>query len=1073
MNKRKEAPSWVAPEVQEEMARQKGGLIPPQEKGGVLKQVGIGVAQGFNQIGEAGWGALEAFENLPGSSTPNVRGIQGYKGFSPNVSELRKQASSDIAALEAEGERHGGPAIARKLAAGAVSVIPAIAASPGGLGVAATAAGLQSFGSTYGEALDGYIGLGVSEEEAKKKAFVPAIGSGLVTSALTMIGGKTGPEALKSLAVNRSWRTVAKNLVKEAGGEATEEGVDQLLQGAIAMNSYNPDLSWEDALKQSAEAAAIGGVLGAGFSAAGKISARNEPRVDVEEKTSPAPSQEGSAQVKEENLEISKGDGKVDESLPEVQVDSPARPITETTETLQAQTKWLMDGKRDAVLFTNPETVPENIPEGLELHEGKEGIYLYNPEKTDPEIIDKAEEENRVGDVLGYGIPNKPANEDVAGVVTVRDENGIEKQAVVTDETNKESVLKRATEIADEGDSVQIEPAEKVVGERLANLPKDKATKELENQRKASESIKENDLIEEAKKYESVEDFVSDKSFSEFKETVKHDTIPIFHNKESILSNKIPFPFEEKFSTEQITKAVEQATSKKGFNPFTKQKEVVYDINEIKRILRGEEKTLTKAKPKYSKEYLTDIWNKAQNSNLQNQSEIQNEVNEGTESYSEQEQVNPPLVNSLPDIDPRITESVNNLAKSWSNSPNINIVNSLEDLPDTNPNKTWASQYSKIEGFYDPNSNEVFLFSKNLKNPERAQEVLLHEVVGHHGLNKVLSNEDYSSVMDKAWKLVEKEGVDPQLLKRGGYESFEQFLSEYNFDTNSDYGRRAAMEELLARAAEINRSMPTANWSWFKEVVAALKQILNQKFPSVFSENDTDKIVSLLGQSKKYVKGKAKGTQTQQTAPKIKTVKVKNQSYTESKNPIPSDGKQKKSRAYQRFKERVGDVLKSETEDDPLYHSISLAEDASKAIDFVEQYPEEAKKIALGLKEAPQGITETAISIAISEKALLQGDYKNAAKMVAARSLRQTRRGREIVAERGQFGKDSPQTFIKQVLNLRMREQTRFEFDQREGKLNKKITEKVSKEAREQVKAINKRAANIQSAQDVINSLLC
>lgn len=956
--------SWAPPEFEEELAREKGGLVAPQEKGGILKQIGIGAKQGLYQLGQAAYGALEAFENLPGSSTPNVRGIQGYKGFSPNVSELRKQASSDIASLEAEGERHGGPAIARKLSAGAVSVVPAIAAAPGGLAAGAAAAGLQSFGSTYGEALDGYKNLGLSEEEAKKKAFVPAIGSGLVTGAITMVGGKTGPEALKSLAVNRSWKTVAKNLIKEAGGEATEEGVDQLIQGAIAMISYNPDLSWEDALKQSAEAAALGGILGAGFSAAGKISSSKEPQVDLEEQETTYQEQKNSIPIKSESSEIV----------------TPARPVTETSETLQAQTKWLMDGKREAVLFTDPKTVPQEIPEGLELHEGKEGVYLYNPEKTNPKTITKAEEENRVGDVLGYGIPSKPDEENVAGVVTVRDASGFEKQAVVTDEANKEAVLQRAQEVADEGDTVQIEPANQVVGERLANMPQEQAIKELQTARETQQNVNDS---------QSRSDVLSSGQSGQL--APQSEVVP--------------------------------------------QAETISDS--------GESKEISVNQPEAS-------------DNL--------DYNNGRSQFK---------ISSLPDVDPQITESVTNLAKGWNNSPSINIVNTIDDIPNSQPNKNWARGLPQMEGFYDPKSNEVFLFSKNLKNPERAQEVLLHEVVGHHGLNKVLSNEEYGSVMDKAWDLVQREGVDPELLKRGGYDSFEQFLNEYGFDVKSDYGRRNAMEELLARAAEIDRSLPTANWNWFKEVVAALKQILNQKFPSVFVENDTDKIVNLLKQSKKYVKGDAKTAQ-QPPSPKIKTVKVKPQTYTESKAPIEGLGKEKKSRAYQKFKERVEDQLMDEVDvEDPTYKPVSLVEDAAKAIDFTEQYFEEAKKIALGLKEPPQGITETAISIAVAEKAIEQGDFKLAAELVASRSLRQTRRGREIVAERGQFGKDSAQTFIKQVINYRMQQHTKFEFSQREGKLRGKLKDPIRKQAYKDMSDIDKRAARIKSADDILQSLMC
>lgn len=146
-----------------------------------------------------------------------------------------------------------------------------------------------------------------------------------------------------------------------------------------------------------------------------------------------------------------------------------AAQMPERPETLAAQMQWLQSGKRDAVLVTPGAEMPA-LPEGADIHPTDAGTFIYAPDRTSPEAIDKSVAENKIGDLLGYGIADKPAPEDAMGVVTVRDPNGIEKQAVVTDQANLKTVLENARKVASENDTVQVETPEQVLAGRRAPM---------------------------------------------------------------------------------------------------------------------------------------------------------------------------------------------------------------------------------------------------------------------------------------------------------------------------------------------------------------------------------------------------------------------------------------------------------------------------------------------------------------------------------------------------------------------------------------------------------------------------
>lgn len=186
--------------------------------------------------------------------------------------------------------------------------------------------------------------------------------------------------------------------------------------------------------------------------------------------------------------------------------------------------------------------------------------------------------------------------------------------------------------------------------------------------------------------------------------------------------------------------------------------------------------------------------------------------------------------------------------------------------------------------------------------------------------------------------------------------------------------------------------------------------------------------------------------------------------------PVEVEGKVRQSRAYQ----RVFDRLKNATEGDANYNQMSIAKDTASALAFVKANPEGASKVALGVLPPPEGITETAISIAVAEQAASQDNFELQAEVERSRSLRQTRRGQEIVAEKGRFNQNSPAHFIGQVLDARL-EHLRGSYPRfaLKNSARKDASAIIDAETVTLRKKMKKQQEKTQLAQQVIDLLTC
>lgn len=176
------------------------------------------------------------------------------------------------------------------------------------------------------------------------------------------------------------------------------------------------------------------------------------------------------------------------------------------------------------------------------------------------------------------------------------------------------------------------------------------------------------------------------------------------------------------------------------------------------------------------------------------------------------------------------------------------------------------------------------------------------------------------------------------------------------------------------------------------------------------------------------------------------------------------------SKVFERVKNKLGEEFK---DDAVTYQKISLEDDAKKAVDLMNTDRQRALQIAKGTRKVPEGQTETAISIALAEDAAEKGDWGLYRELVEKRSLRQTRRGQEIVSEKGSIHQGADY-YMKKVLNERINKvgKTGVSLTGKETP-SAKLTATVEREAKKASEILNSSRLKIEDAQKLLDDLTC
>lgn len=210
---------------------------------------------------------------IAGVGMPLGKAIDYFGGdeVGPAMTKASREAAHGAAMVGREydelGKGVGGEVageVTRLISSSAVSLLPTIPAFIlGGLPAAGVVAGTQSFGSTYADAADQFA-FNLDRETAEDQALAPALLSGLATMLTTRAFGASGIEAAfaQRTAAPATFTALMGRVLQQAGAEATEEGIDQIWQSAIAKATYNPEMTFQQALESVLIAGAAGGVLG-------------------------------------------------------------------------------------------------------------------------------------------------------------------------------------------------------------------------------------------------------------------------------------------------------------------------------------------------------------------------------------------------------------------------------------------------------------------------------------------------------------------------------------------------------------------------------------------------------------------------------------------------------------------------------------------------------------------------------------------------------------------------------------------------------------------------------------------
>ena len=203
-------------------------------------------------------------------------------------------------------------------------------------------------------------------------------------------------------------------------------------------------------------------------------------------------------------------------------------------------------------------------------------------------------------------------------------------------------------------------------------------------------------------------------------------------------------------------------------------------------------------------------------------------------------------------------------------------------------------------------------------------------------------------------------------------------------------------------------------------------------------------------------------------------------------------GKLRESRAYQRLKEELEvsnpDIFEK-IKDDPklLYNRVNQQFDFENAAKLVEDSPEKAYRIAMGIEAPPEGQREASVSLVLADRALGENNLDLWKDLETSRSLRQTRRGQELVAERGRFDMNSPHHFVQELLSRRLEkvggkittELKKELLSQKKDKvLSKKeaamgMIDKQTKELSQKIKVEKRKQALTIDVQKFIDDLIC
>jgi hypothetical protein len=147
-----------------------------------------------------------------------------------------------------------------------------------------------------------------------------------------------------------------------------------------------------------------------------------------------------------------------------------------------------------------------------------------------------------------------------------------------------------------------------------------------------------------------------------------------------------------------------------------------------------------------------------------------------------------------------LSRVVRSLFSGWTNAPTVRAVQSVSDVPaDVRERARLEESEGTPEGFFDPQTETVWLIADALSTPSRARWVAYHEVTGHYGIRGVV--ERIGKGAGSLRKAFAATRSNPTIDKLARAIAFDRGLS--------DAEQNVATEEALA---ELSAAEETGDW---------------------------------------------------------------------------------------------------------------------------------------------------------------------------------------------------------------------------------------------------------------------
>jgi hypothetical protein len=121
--------------------------------------------------------------------------------------------------------------------------------------------------------------------------------------------------------------------------------------------------------------------------------------------------------------------------------------------------------------------------------------------------------------------------------------------------------------------------------------------------------------------------------------------------------------------------------------------------------------------------------------------------------------------------------------KNWKNAPSIVVVQSVDGLPAPMQAQLLRDGAGSVPGAFNPSDQTVYLIADNIKSAQDAALTVVHEVIGHYGLQSILGA-NYRKVMHRL------------------YNTNHQVRAKANMKMAEGMDLSTAVEEVLAEATE-------------------------------------------------------------------------------------------------------------------------------------------------------------------------------------------------------------------------------------------------------------------------------